>query len=63
MGQRGGLVLSFLNSSGLSLLLLKQYIMPHDITERYLAMLGGCCRVAIALCNPKTSIPFQKRHP
>ena len=59
MGQRGGLLLSCLNGSGLSLLLLKQYILPHDITECYLAMLGGCCRVAIALFNPEMSIPIQ----
>lgn len=43
MRQRGGLVLCCLNGSGPILLLLKQHVVAHNITECYMIMPGGCC--------------------
>jgi len=63
MRQQGGSVLSCLNGSGLCLLLLKQYMMPHDITECYLVMPGGCCKVAMVPVSARSACALQVHVP
>lgn len=60
MGQR---VLPCVNGSGPGLLLFKLYMVPHDITGSYLAMPGGCCRVAIVLISACSICSLQVHVP
>jgi len=53
-------VLSCVNGSGPDLLLLKK---PHDVTECYLVMPGGCCRVAIVLISARSLCSLQVHVP